>query len=76
MINARQAEMEGILEENEDAEVFLEEVLYAPFGPYWPCFCAITWQHAFVVIGGNLEHICLYLFPDFFVLYACASPWF
>ncbi|XP_075621494.1 testis-specific expressed protein 55 [Balearica regulorum gibbericeps] len=25
MINARQAEMEGILEENEDAEVFLEE---------------------------------------------------
>jgi len=31
MINARQAEMEGILEENEDAEVFLEEVLCTPF---------------------------------------------
>ncbi|KFP60824.1 Uncharacterized protein C3orf30, partial [Cariama cristata] len=34
MINARQAEMEGILEENEDAEMFLEEVLCTPFGPY------------------------------------------
>ncbi|XP_054674477.1 testis-specific expressed protein 55 [Grus americana] len=34
MINARQAEMEGILEENEDAEVFLEEVLCTPFDPY------------------------------------------
>ncbi|KGL89103.1 Uncharacterized protein C3orf30, partial [Charadrius vociferus] len=34
MINARQAEMEGILEENEDAEVFLEEAVYAPFGSY------------------------------------------
>ncbi|XP_037246575.1 testis-specific expressed protein 55 isoform X1 [Falco rusticolus] len=34
MINARQAEMEGILEENEDAEMFLEDVLYTPFGPY------------------------------------------
>ncbi|KFQ79472.1 Uncharacterized protein C3orf30, partial [Phaethon lepturus] len=34
MINARQAEMEGILEENEDEEVFLEEVLCTPFGPY------------------------------------------
>ncbi|KFV41814.1 Uncharacterized protein C3orf30, partial [Gavia stellata] len=34
MINARQAEMEGILEENKDAEVFLEEVLCTPFGPY------------------------------------------
>ncbi|KAM9627825.1 testis-specific expressed protein 55 [Morphnus guianensis] len=33
MINARQAEMEGILEENEDAKVFLEEVLYTPFRP-------------------------------------------
>ncbi|KFQ60982.1 Uncharacterized protein C3orf30, partial [Pelecanus crispus] len=34
MMNARQAEMEGTLEENEDAEVFLEEVLCTPFGPY------------------------------------------
>ncbi|XP_054075800.1 testis-specific expressed protein 55 isoform X2 [Rissa tridactyla] len=34
MINARQTEMEGILEENEDAEVFLEEILYPPFDPY------------------------------------------
>ena len=34
MINARQAEMEGIFEENEDAEVFLEEVLCTPFGSY------------------------------------------
>ncbi|XP_029876778.1 testis-specific expressed protein 55 [Aquila chrysaetos chrysaetos] len=33
MINARQAEMEGILEENEDAKVFLEEILYTPFRP-------------------------------------------
>ncbi|KFW06185.1 Uncharacterized protein C3orf30, partial [Fulmarus glacialis] len=34
MINARQAEMEGILDENEDAEVLLEEVVCAPFDPY------------------------------------------
>ncbi|KFZ67029.1 Uncharacterized protein C3orf30, partial [Podiceps cristatus] len=34
MINARQAEMEGILEQNEDAEVLLEEVLCTPFDPY------------------------------------------
>ncbi|KAM7127224.1 testis-specific expressed protein 55 [Ciconia maguari] len=34
MINARQAEMEGILEENEDAEVLLEEGLCTPFAPY------------------------------------------
>ncbi|KFV47372.1 Uncharacterized protein C3orf30, partial [Tyto alba] len=34
MINARQAEMEGILEENEDMEVFLEEDSCTPFGPY------------------------------------------
>ncbi|XP_074962761.1 testis-specific expressed protein 55 [Phalacrocorax aristotelis] len=34
MMNARQAQMEGILEENEDAEVFLEEVLCTPFDPY------------------------------------------
>ncbi|KAF1473755.1 hypothetical protein FQV08_0008838, partial [Pygoscelis antarcticus] len=33
MINARQAETEGVVE-NEDAEVFLEEVLCAPFGTY------------------------------------------
>ncbi|KFQ79073.1 Uncharacterized protein C3orf30, partial [Phoenicopterus ruber ruber] len=34
MINARQAEMEGISEENEDADVFLEQALCTPFGPY------------------------------------------
>ncbi|KFQ06816.1 hypothetical protein N330_11652, partial [Leptosomus discolor] len=34
MINARQPEMEGIFEGKEDAEVFLEEVLHTPFGPY------------------------------------------
>ncbi|KFW12372.1 Uncharacterized protein C3orf30, partial [Eurypyga helias] len=34
MINARQAKMEGILEENKDAEAFLEEVLCPPFSPY------------------------------------------
>ncbi|XP_069706004.1 testis-specific expressed protein 55 [Phaenicophaeus curvirostris] len=34
MINARQAKMEGILQENEDAEVFLEEVPSTPFVPY------------------------------------------
>ncbi|KFV07534.1 Uncharacterized protein C3orf30, partial [Pterocles gutturalis] len=34
MINARQAEMEGILEENEDGEVFLEEILSTTFAPY------------------------------------------
>ncbi|KAM6100080.1 testis-specific expressed protein 55 isoform 2-T2 [Theristicus caerulescens] len=34
MMNARQAEMEGTLEENKDAEVFLEEVLCTPFSPY------------------------------------------
>ncbi|KFZ64125.1 Uncharacterized protein C3orf30, partial [Antrostomus carolinensis] len=34
MINARQAKMDGTLEDNEDADVYLEEVLYAPFGPY------------------------------------------
>ncbi|XP_075022963.1 testis-specific expressed protein 55 [Calonectris borealis] len=33
MINARQAEMEGILDENEDAEVLLEEVVCTPFDP-------------------------------------------
>ncbi|KAF1469530.1 hypothetical protein FQV17_0013381, partial [Megadyptes antipodes antipodes] len=33
MINARQAETEGVVE-NEDAEVFLEEVLCTPFGAY------------------------------------------
>ncbi|XP_014812615.1 PREDICTED: uncharacterized protein C3orf30 homolog [Calidris pugnax] len=34
MIDARQAEMEGRLEENEDAEEFMEEILYPPFGSY------------------------------------------
>ncbi|KAM6292916.1 testis-specific expressed protein 55 isoform 2-T2 [Porphyrio hochstetteri] len=34
MINARQAAMKGILEENEDAEEFLEEVLCTPLDPY------------------------------------------
>lgn len=34
MMNARRAKAEGTLEENEDADVFLEEVLCTPFGPY------------------------------------------
>ncbi|XP_040427252.1 testis-specific expressed protein 55 isoform X1 [Cygnus olor] len=34
MINARQAEMEGILDESKDREEFLEQVLCTPFGPY------------------------------------------
>lgn len=34
MINARQAEMEAILDESKDREEFLEQVLCTPFGPY------------------------------------------
>ncbi|KFP16202.1 Uncharacterized protein C3orf30, partial [Egretta garzetta] len=34
MMNARRAKAEGTLEENEDSDVFLEEVLCTPFGPY------------------------------------------
>ncbi|XP_035171966.1 testis-specific expressed protein 55 isoform X2 [Oxyura jamaicensis] len=34
MINARQAEMEGVLDESKDREEFLKQVLCTPSGPY------------------------------------------
>lgn len=78
MINARQAEMEGVSDDHRDTEEFLGEVLGTPSGFYWPYCCGIS--------QGLFPALCFYnqwkylwksllvsLFPDFSVLYACIS---